>query len=54
MTEDPETKELRRLLEKPTNIGDLIWNATYAYLVQYQYIMQKQEEQKQQAIRWSR
>jgi hypothetical protein len=24
MIEDPETKEHRRLLEKPTNIGDLI------------------------------
>ena len=52
MIEDPVTKEHLHLSEKP-NIGDLIWNATYAYLMQYQYIMQKQEEQKQQAIRWS-
>jgi len=52
MIEDTDIRQHRRLLEKP-NIGDLIWNATYAYLMQYQYIMQKQEEQKQQDIRWS-
>jgi hypothetical protein len=47
MIEDPETKEHRRLLEAP-DIGKLIRNATYAYLMQYQYIMQKQDQNQQQ------
>ncbi len=41
MIEDPNTKRKRRLLERP-EIGLLIRNATYGYLVQYQYMMQQQ------------
>jgi hypothetical protein len=43
MIQDPETNQLRRMLEKP-EIGLLIRNATYTYLVQYQYMMQQQAE----------
>ena len=50
MIEDRVTKEHLHLSEK-LNIGELIRNAIYAYLMQYQYIMQNQKEQKQQAIR---
>jgi hypothetical protein len=38
---DPQTNEPRRMLERP-EIGLLIRNATYGYLVQYQYMMQQQ------------
>jgi hypothetical protein len=38
MVQDPETNQTRRLLERP-EIGLLIRNATYGYLVQYQYMM---------------
>lgn len=41
MIQDPETNQPRRMLEKP-EIGLLIRNATYSYLVQYQYMMQQQ------------
>jgi hypothetical protein len=47
MVQDPDTKQPRRLLERP-EIGLLIRNATYAYLVQYQYIIQEQQQQQQQ------
>ena len=51
MIQDPETGQPRRMLEKP-EIGLLIRNATYGYLVQYQYMMQQQAKvnaaQKQQ------
>jgi hypothetical protein len=39
--QDPETNQPRRMLEKP-EIGLLIRNYTYSYLVQYQYMMQQQ------------
>jgi hypothetical protein len=41
MIQDPESGQPRRMLEKP-EIGLLIRNATYSYLVQYQYMMQQQ------------
>ena len=41
MIQDPQTCQPRRMLEKP-EIGLLIRNATYSYLVQYQYMMQQQ------------
>jgi hypothetical protein len=41
MIQDPETGQPRRILEKP-EIGLLIRNSTYSYLVQYQYMMQQQ------------
>ena len=41
MIQDPETGQPRWMLEKP-EIGLLIRNATYSYLVQYQYMMQQQ------------
>jgi hypothetical protein len=41
MIQDPQTGQPRRMLEKP-EIGLLIRNATYSYLVQYQYMMQQQ------------
>lgn len=41
MIQDPETGVQRRMLEKP-EIGLLMRNATYGYLVQYQYMMQQQ------------
>src|SRR5918993_1630428 len=44
MVQDPETNQPRRLLERP-EIGLLIRNATYAYLVQYQYMIQEQQQQ---------
>lgn len=44
MVEDPDTKQKRRLLERP-EIGLLIRNATYTYLVQYQYMIQEQQQQ---------
>ncbi len=44
MVQDPDTKQPRRLLERPM-IGLLIRNATYAYLVQYQYTIQEQQQQ---------
>jgi hypothetical protein len=44
VVEDPDTKQPRRLLERP-EIGLLIRNATYAYLVQYQYMIQEQQQQ---------
>ena len=50
MIEDPNTKQPRRLLERP-EIDLLIRNATYGYLVQYQYMMQAQAQQaKQQQV----
>ncbi len=49
MIEDPNTKQPRRLLEGPRpEIGLLIRNATYGYLVQYQYMMQAQAQQAKQ------
>ena len=47
MVQDPETKQTRRLLERP-EIGLLIRNATYGYLVQYQYMMQAEAQARQQ------
>jgi len=56
MIQDPETGQQRRMLERPA-IGLLMQNATYGYLVQYQYMMQqaklnvanqKQQQQGQQ------
>ena len=47
LVEDPEIKQPRMLLERQ-EIGLLIWNATYAYLVQYQYMIQEQQQQQQQ------
>ncbi len=44
MIQDPETKQPGRLLERP-EIGLLIRNATYAYLVQYQYMIKEQQQQ---------
>jgi hypothetical protein len=41
MIQDPQTCQPRRMLEKP-EIGLLIRNATYSYLVLYQYMMQQQ------------
>ena len=41
MIQDPETGKPRRMLEKH-EICLLIRNATYSYLVQYQYMMQQQ------------
>lgn len=41
MIQDPQTGEQRSMLERP-EIGLLIRNATYGYLVQYQYMMQQQ------------
>ena len=41
MIQDPDTGQPRRILEKP-EIGLLIRNATYSYIVQYQYMMQQQ------------
>jgi hypothetical protein len=41
MIQDPETGKPRRTLERP-EIGLLMQNATYGYLVQYQYMMQQQ------------
>jgi hypothetical protein len=41
MIQDPQTGQPRRMLEKP-EIGLLIRNVTYSYLVQYQYMMQQQ------------
>jgi hypothetical protein len=40
MIQDPQTGQPRRMLERP-EIGLLIRNATYGYLVQYQYMMQQ-------------
>jgi hypothetical protein len=40
MIQDPETGKPRRMLERP-EIGLLMRNATYGYLVQYQYMMQQ-------------
>ncbi|HKG42604.1 MAG TPA: hypothetical protein VKA98_10730 [Nitrososphaeraceae archaeon] len=40
MIHDPETGQERPMLERP-EIGLLIRNATYGYLVQYQYMMQQ-------------
>lgn len=41
MIQDPQTGEQRPMLERP-EIGLVIRNATYGYLVQYQYMMQQQ------------
>ncbi len=41
MIQDPETGQQRRMLERP-DVGLLIGNAFYSYLVQYQYMMQQQ------------
>ncbi|HZB98672.1 MAG TPA: hypothetical protein VE226_01580 [Nitrososphaeraceae archaeon] len=41
MIQDPETGQQRRMLERP-EISLLMRNATYGYLVQYQYMMQQQ------------
>jgi len=40
MIQDLQTGQPRRMLERP-EIGLLIRNATYGYLVQYQYMMQQ-------------
>jgi len=40
MIQDPQTGQPIRMLERP-EIGLLIRNATYGYLVQYQYMMQQ-------------
>lgn len=57
MITDPQTGQPRRMLERP-EIGLLIRNETYGYLVQFQYMMQqqakvdaaeKQQQQQQQA-----
>jgi hypothetical protein len=40
MIQDLETDQQRRMLEKP-EIGLLIHNAIYSYLVQYQYMMNR-------------
>ena len=39
MLQDPETGQPRRMSERP-EVGLLIGNAIYSYLVQYQYMMQ--------------
>ena len=41
MIQDSETGQPKRMLERP-EIGLLIRNATYGYLVQFQYMMQQQ------------
>jgi hypothetical protein len=41
MIQDPQTGQPRRMLEKP-EIGLLIRNATYSYLVLYLHMMQQQ------------
>ena len=41
MIQDPETGQPRRMSERP-EVGLLIGNAIYSYLVQYQYMMQQQ------------
>ncbi len=53
MIQDPQTGQSRRMLER-SEIGLLIRNATYEYLVQIQYMLQQQakvdaaEKQQQQ------
>ena len=41
MIQDPETGQPRRMSERP-EVGLLIGNAIYSYLVEYQYMMQQQ------------